>query len=126
MPNMEHATFKSWLEAYGRAWEGRDPQAATDLYAEDATYQVTPFVAPHCGRQAILDYWTGITQTEERIRFDFEILAVKSDFGIARWRASFIRVPPGLKTQLDGIFLISLDASGRCKSLKEWWHKQQN
>ena len=123
---MEQTTFKSWLEAYGRAWESRDPQAATELYAEDATYQVTRFVAPLCGRQAIFDYWTEITKTEEGIRFDFEILAVKPDFGIARWRASFIRIPPGLKTQLDGIFLISLDAAGRCKSLKEWWHKQQD
>jgi len=123
---MEQATFKSWLEAYGRAWEGRDPQAATELYAEDATYQVTPFVAPLCGRQAIFDYWTGITQTEEGIRFGFEILAVTSDFGIARWCVSFIINPPGLTTKLDGIFLISLDAADRCKSLKEWWHKQQD
>jgi hypothetical protein len=32
---------------------------------------------------------------------------------------------PGLQTQLDGIFLISLDKQGRCKSLREWWHKVQ-
>jgi len=30
-----------------------------------------------------------------------------------------------LKTKLDGIFLIELDAGGKCTSLREWWHKQQ-
>lgn len=32
---------------------------------------------------------------------------------------------PGLPTKLDGIFLIRLNAEGKCTSLREWWHKQQ-
>jgi hypothetical protein len=122
---MDHAIFKSWLHAYGRAWESRDPRAAADLFTEDGSYQVTPFVPPLLGRQAIFEYWEGVSQTEEDIRFGFEILAVKLDLGVARWWASFVRNPPGLKTKLDGIFVISLDAAGRCNSLKEWWHKEQ-
>jgi uncharacterized protein (TIGR02246 family) len=118
--------FASWLDAYGRAWTSRDPQAAADLFAEDGTYQVTPFVEPMRGRQAILDYWTHVTQTEQDIHFGYEILSVTPEQGIARWWASFIIVPPGLKTKLDGIFLISLDEDGRCHSLREWWHKQQD
>jgi ketosteroid isomerase-like protein len=123
---MDHATFKEWLDAYGRAWVNCDPQAAAQLFAEDGTYQVTPFVKPLCGRQSIFEYWAHIAQTQEDIQFAFEILSVTPDFGIARWRADFVINPPGLKTQLDGIFLIALDSAGRCKSLKEWWHKQQD
>ncbi len=92
--SVDPAAFKSWLDAYGRAWESRDPQAAAKLFTEDGTYQV-------------------------------KILAVTPEIGIARWWASFVRIPPGLQTKLDGIFLISLDADCRCKSLREWWHKQQ-
>jgi hypothetical protein len=55
---MEPLTFKSWLEAYGRAWRDRNPQAAADLFADDGTYQVTPFLEPMRGRPAILDYWS--------------------------------------------------------------------
>ncbi len=123
---MDDTSFKNWLDAYGQAWENRDPHAAAELFAEDGSYQVTPFVAPLCGRRAVFEYWEEVARTEEDIRFGFEILAVRNDFGIARWRASFIRTPPGLKTQLDGIFVISLNADGRCKSLREWWHKQQD
>jgi hypothetical protein len=122
---MESKTFESWLEAYGRAWMGRDPQAAADLFAQDGTYQLTPFVEPMRGRSAIYDYWVHVAETERDVQFAYEILAVTSDVGIAQWWASFLIVPQGLQTKLDGIFLIAFDCDGRCKALREWWHKQQ-
>jgi SnoaL-like protein len=118
--------FKSWLDAYGHAWENRNPEAAAALFNESGTYQVTPFLEPMRGRKAIFEYWSEVARTEKDIRFGFEILVVKDELYIARWSASFVRVPPGLRTRLDGIFLISLDDEGRCKSLQEWWHKQQD
>ena len=117
--------FKSWLDAYGQAWENRNPEAATALFTESGTYQVTPFLEPMRGRKAIFEYWSELARTEENIRFGYEILVANRQCNIARWSASFVIVPPGLQTQLDGIFLISLDADGRCQSLQEWWHKQQ-
>ena len=123
---MEIGEFKLWLDDYGRAWEARDPVAAANLFADDGIYQVTPFVEPLRGYEAILNYWREVTRTEEQIRFGYEVLAVASDYGIARWWSSFIRVPPGLQTKLDGIFLIRLDSKRQCTSLREWWHKQQS
>jgi len=122
---MERAQFEQWLAAYGHAWESRDAPAAAALYTEDGSYQVTPFVEPLRGRAAILEYWREVARTEEKIHFGFEILAVTPDLGMAHWWASFVRVSPGAPTRLDGIFVIALDASGFCSSLREWWHKQQ-
>jgi hypothetical protein len=122
---MDRETFNHWLGSYGSAWTRRDPEAAASLYAHDATYQVTPFNEPLRGRAAIYEYWASVAKTEEEIQFNYEILAVTAEQGIARWWASFVRVPPGLETKLDGIFLISLDSEGRCRSLREWWHKRQ-
>jgi hypothetical protein len=117
--------FELWLNAYGRAWESRDPEASAALFTETGTYQVTPFVEPMCGRQAILDYWEGVARTEEKISFSYEVLLASLDLNIAKWSSSFCIMPQGLQTELDGIFVISLDDEGRCKSLQEWWHKQQ-
>lgn len=122
---MTRETFNAWLEKYGRAWETRDAQAAAKLYSEDGTYQVTPFVEPLRGRAAILNYWTHVAETEEQVQFSYEILAVTSEQGIARWWASFLILPRGLRTKLEGIFVIALDGQGRCTRLREWWHKQQ-
>ena len=66
MGMMENA-FASWLDAYGRAWESCNPQAAADLFAEDGTYQVTPCVEHLRGRQAIFEYWTQVTQPQQNI-----------------------------------------------------------
>jgi hypothetical protein len=121
----DRAAFKSWLDAYGKAWESRDAEAAAGLYTEHGTYQVTPFLEPMRGRKAILEYWSEVVRTEENIQFGYEILVSNAEINIARWSASFVIVPRGLQTRLDGIFLISLDKEGHCKSLREWWHKEQ-
>jgi ketosteroid isomerase-like protein len=122
---MERAAFEHWLTQYGSAWTDRDAKRAASLYAKDATYQVTPFEEAFRGQAAIYEYWKDVTTTEEDIKFDYQVLAVTTDCGIARWQASFVRVPRGLNTRLDGIFLVSLNTDGRCQSLREWWHKKQ-
>lgn len=122
---MDQEAVHKWLVAYGRAWISRDPLAAASLYSDGATYQVTPFDEPIRGRDAILEYWKGVAITQERIDFEFEILAVTPEYGIARWRATFLIVSQGLDTRLDGIFVIALDSTGLCWSLREWWQKRQ-
>jgi SnoaL-like domain len=62
--NTDLDAFRSWLDAYGRAWEKRDPEAATALFTEDSTYQVTPFLEPMRGRKAIFEYWSEVARTE--------------------------------------------------------------
>lgn len=122
---MDDTAFKHWLDRYAKAWENRDADAAAGLYAEDGSYQVTPFLEPLRGREAIRNYWVEVARTEQDIVFWYEILSVGMEIGLAHWRASFEITPQELRTKLDGIFLIKLDASGKCTSLREWWHKQQ-
>ncbi|HKW64700.1 MAG TPA: nuclear transport factor 2 family protein [Candidatus Acidoferrum sp.] len=117
--------FAAWLGKYGQAWEARDAKAAAELYAENGTYQVTPFVEPMRGRAVILEYWKHVAKTEESIQFGSEILALTPEHGIARWWATLVIVPQQLKTKLDGIFVIALDDRGKCLQLREWWHKHQ-
>lgn len=69
--DMDRETFNNWLASYRSAWTNRDPEAAASLYADDATYQVTPFDEPLRGRAAIYEYWAGVAKTEEKIQFDY-------------------------------------------------------
>jgi hypothetical protein len=41
---------RSWLEAYRRAWEERDADAAAALFDERATYRSNIFETPYEGR----------------------------------------------------------------------------
>jgi hypothetical protein len=122
---MDPAALDGWLGAYKRAWEERDPGAAAELFAADATYHETPFDEPSRGRKGIFEYWSGATRMQRDVRFTYEILAATENGGVAHWRASFVRLPANSRVVLDGIFVVELDADGRCTEFREWWHVRQ-
>ena len=118
-------TFEGWLDAYGRAWETGDPEAAAELFSDDAAYHETPFDEPMRGREEIIEYWSGVPRYQGDIRFSYEILAASEGEGVAHWSADFLRLPARTPVRLDGILLAKLDADGRCTEFREWWHRQE-
>jgi uncharacterized protein (TIGR02246 family) len=123
---MTEDMLRSWLDAYGRAWETHDPEAVIALFAEDGTYQETPFVEPMRGRPAIAAYWSRATGPHTNVHFEYEVLALDSDQGIVHWCCSFARLQTKTSLKLDGIFVLEFDREGRCRLLREWWHRQEN
>ncbi len=121
---MNKGAFESWLDAYGRAWETQDSQAAAALFTEDATYQETPFAEPMRGRSAIRQYWSDATGSQDKIGFGYEVLTCTGNLGIARWWASFTDTQSQAQVKLDGIFLVVMTGENRCKDFREWWHTQ--
>jgi hypothetical protein len=118
--------FKIWLERYGKAWREGDPDAVVTLFDEAARYHETPFDEPMIGRDAIYRYWKeGAKESQTDIQFSFDIVAVHENFGLARWRAFFVRVPSGKKVHLDGILLAEFSDSMQCTLFREWWHRQE-
>jgi hypothetical protein len=122
---MDIETFSRWLDAYGRAWEARDPEAAQCLFTEDAVYHWTPFDEPKRGRRAIADAWRAATARQADVHFEHEILVVTSGSGIARWRTSFLRLATGRRIRLDGILVASLGPGDLCSHFREWWHSTE-
>jgi ketosteroid isomerase-like protein len=76
------------------------------------------------GRDAIHAYWSEIIPTQDDISFDAEILSVGGDRAFVHWHTSLTWRPTGERRQLDGVFILSFDAGGRCSSLQEWWHAE--
>jgi hypothetical protein len=118
-------TFGGWLDAYGRAWEAGDPEAAARLFTDDATYHETLFDEPMRSRAQISEYWSGVPRSQDDVRFSYEILATSEEEGVAHWSARFVRLPTRTPVELDGILLAKLDAGGRCTEFREWWHCQE-
>jgi limonene-1,2-epoxide hydrolase len=122
---MNRTELAGWLDAYRRAWESRDPEAAVKLYAENATYQETPFVPPMRGRAEILNYWKNVARTQEDVRVECEVIALAEERCFAHWHASFVRLPMRIRLELDGIFLLTFGSGNRCTALCEWWHRRE-
>lgn len=119
---MDMERFQSWLELYGRAWKNQDPQSFVNLFTDNASYHANPFSEPLSGRSAILNYWSDVARSQEQIQFNYEVLAVTQESGIAHWWASFVHIPSKTKVKLDGIFIISLNSENSCSNFRQWWH----
>lgn len=121
---LTEAALTQWLEGYKAAWEARDADRAAALFTPDATYQDEAFTPPHVGTQGIRDYWSKVTAGQREVKFQYQVLSVKGNTGIAHWCAQFAVAEsnPPTTIALDGVFLLEFDANGKCRSLREWWH----
>ncbi len=122
---MTETQLQEWLDAYGRAWESRDPDAAAALFTEDVEYYETPFGEPARGRTGVRDYWATATANQRDVVFRHQTLAVTPELGVARWNAGITRAGSGIRVRLDGIFVLAFAADGLCCELREWWHRSE-
>ncbi|MGE5250546.1 MAG: nuclear transport factor 2 family protein, partial [Bacteroidota bacterium] len=123
--SMRHLTldkFSKWLDEYGRAGRENDARASSELFSPDARYYESPDDNPMIGRDAIYRYWRRAAQTFSDRTSTYEVLALRDNFGIARWQSDFVVVPTGLRASLDCIFLVEFDQQGKCSVFREWWH----
>ena len=58
----------SWLEAYRKAWEDKDADAAAALFDEGSTYRSNIFEEPYEGPEGVRRYWLEVTRTQEDVR----------------------------------------------------------
>jgi ketosteroid isomerase-like protein len=114
--------LETWLAGYEQAWELRDANRAAALFTDNARYHEMPFDAPKAGRGGIRDYWTTVTADQRDVDFKSQVIAVNGQTGIARWSATLMSAASGARVELDGVFILTFDASGLCSELREWWH----
>ena len=119
---LTEAALAAWLDAYGSAWESRDPDAAAALFTADALYRETPYAEPFRGRAEIRDYWEGVTADQADIVFEFTPIAVSGQTGVAEWSATFRSVSADVPVELAGVFVLGFAGNGEVRSLREWWH----
>jgi ketosteroid isomerase-like protein len=113
--------FRRWFDALGKAWTNQDPKAAADICTNDVVYYETPFGDPLRSKTEVEQVWKDVPRSQKDIDFNYEVLTINGDLGIAHWRASFTRIPSGIKVTLDGIFTVKLNKNGLCKEFRQWW-----
>jgi hypothetical protein len=116
------AGLSEWLDAYGAAWEGRDAEAAAELFTEDALYQWGPFGRRLRGRVMIREAWAEAVETQDNVEFGYEVLTATARGGIVRWWCSMELPLRKVRTRDEGIFRLAFDEDGLCTSLEEWFN----
>jgi hypothetical protein len=113
-------TREEWIEAYGRAWEDRDPDAAAALFTEEAVYRAHPFREPHLGTVGVRTYWAQATATQAdvQVRFGAPILSGEK-VSVEWWTTMWAE---GEEITIPGCLLLRFAPDGRCEELREYWH----
>jgi uncharacterized protein (TIGR02246 family) len=114
--------IRAWIEAYGRAWRERDPDAVVAIFTEDAIYRSSPFREPHVGSDGIRAYWERVTSGQESLDLSFGTPLVQENRAAVEWWA--IVEQAGEETTFPGILMLSFAPDGRCEELRECWHER--
>jgi hypothetical protein len=122
---MNHDNFKTWLVSLGNAWINLDSKAAANICSEDVVYFENIFLDPLTSRTDVEKQWYKDLEFQKDVKFDFEIISVNQNVGVARWWATLMIVDPKSvhdETYIyDGIFVVRLDDQGLCKEFRQWF-----
>lgn len=111
---------QGWLEAYARAWEERDADAAAALFTEDAVYQEQPYEEPYRGRAGVHEYWSKVTATQSDVRMRYGTPIVDGHRAAVEWWVTLKN--DGFELTLAGEFVLVFDDRGLVRVLREYWH----
>jgi hypothetical protein len=106
--------FTGWLTAFGDAWEAGDAEQLGPLFTVGATFAPDPFADLIPRRRAIVEHFGDLFGEWPDASFSAQVLGVGDTYGVAHWRVS------SADRALDGVWVVALDARGRCESLREW------
>jgi hypothetical protein len=112
-------TPTQWLAAYRKAWVERDADAAAALFTADATYAEQPYEAAFVGRTGVRDYWARVTATQSDIEMRFGTPISVGNRTAVEWWTTLKN--GGVPITLAGAFILTFDAAGKCRTLREYW-----
>lgn len=108
----------TWIDGYVRAWNSNDPAEIGALFTEDGVYYTAPFRPPWRGREEIVSGWLARKDEPGETRFQWRPVAVTDEVAIIQGTTGY----PDLT--YSNLWVIRLDAAGRCREFTEWWMEQ--
>lgn len=114
--------YTEWLGKFLDSWQDLDWQRTLSLFADDVQYFEAPLDPPCNNFDELTELWSIVPENQKDIHYNYEILLCNAERCVANWQMSRIYIHEGeeLKQQIDGIFLVELDAQGKCKYFKQW------
>jgi uncharacterized protein (TIGR02246 family) len=109
--------LQTWVDGYVQAWNSNDPAAIGVLFTQDAVYYTEPYSPPWRGRDEIVRRWLDRKDEPGETEFRWHPLAVSPDVAVVQGETVY-RTPPQAYSNL---WIIRLDAKGRCTEFTEWW-----
>ena len=105
------------MDGYVAAWNSNEPAAIGGLFSEDAAYYTEPYSPPWRGREEIVRRWLERKDEPGQTEFRWQPVAVTPEVAVVQGETVY-RTPP---VTYSNLWVIRLDAEGRCTECTEWW-----
>lgn len=117
---MDRKRLSDWVAAYERLWRTPGTGELGELFSDEAFYSMGPFDREAEGLEAISELWESERQgAGEPFEMDSEIVAVDGNTGVVRVE---VRYGPPKDELYRDLWVVRLDAEGRCLHFEEWPH----
>ncbi len=104
-----------WLARYERAWRAPGTDSLSEIFSDEATYQLAPYDEPIAGLDAIAAMWEREREgPNEQFTMTSEIVALDGDTAVIRVEVHYEG------REYRDLWLARFDDSGRCAHFEEW------
>jgi ketosteroid isomerase-like protein len=110
----------TWIDDYVRAWNSNDPDDIGALFTEEAEYYTEPYHPPWLGREHIVEQWLENRDEPGETTFEWRPVVVTDEVAVVQGTTVY----PG--RTYSNMWVIQLDADGRCRHFTEWWMKHDD
>jgi ketosteroid isomerase-like protein len=109
---------QAWVAAYERAWRAPGTASLGELFAPDATYQLSPYEKPLAGLDAIAEMWEAEREgPDERFTMQSAVVALEGDVAVVRSEVNYESSSP---REYRDLWVIRFAEDGRCTAFEEW------
>jgi mannose-6-phosphate isomerase-like protein (cupin superfamily) len=117
-PAVDAETLMAWVAEYERAWRAPGTELLDGLFAQDASYLVTPYDPEVVGLPAIRAFWDEERDgPDEVFTMSAEPVACSGDTGVVRVQVRY--GDPVVQEYLD-LWVVRFAADGRAVRFEEW------
>lgn len=111
------ADVEAWVAAYERAWRSAGTERLGELFADDATYRMSPYDEPATGLAEIAALWERERRgPDESFEMRHEVVALDGETAVIRIEVEYGE-PRSL--QYRDLWVVRF-AGGRCREFEEW------
>jgi SnoaL-like domain len=109
---------EDWIASYERAWRTAGREPLSDLFAQEATYRMSPYEEPFVGLPAIGEMWDAERKgPDEVFSMTSEIVALDGETAVVRLE---VKYGDPVDREYRDLWIVRFGEDGRAVAFEEW------
>ena len=112
--------YNKWTKEFMESWKDLDWKRTLETLDKNVLYYENPIDEPCKSFDEVISLWNVVSDNQKDIEYKYEIVAYNEDTCIINWQMTRTLTKGDVKQEIDGIFQVSINDSGKCIYFKQW------